>query len=84
MNALFSFIFRLLLVAVGLVVTASVAAVAALAGAVWLVRSGWLRLVGRSAAPLRKSVRPARTGRVPRTSHPDVTDVVAREPSRLL
>jgi hypothetical protein len=91
MTALFSLILRLLLVAAGLVATAAVAAIAALAGAVWLLRSGWLRLTGartlKPRMPARQTggtgaVRGTGPSRMPRGSASDITDVVPREPTR--
>jgi hypothetical protein len=51
MPALISFLVRLLLIAVGLVVAAGVAATAALLLVAWAARAGWSRLTGRPAAP---------------------------------
>ncbi len=51
MHTLLSFIFRLVLVAAGLVLAASVAVVATVLAAGWLLRAGWARLTGREVRP---------------------------------
>jgi hypothetical protein len=94
MNTLFSHVvsvvLRLLVVAAGLVAAAAIAVLAAAFASVLLFRSGWKKLSAKSAALFgrKKSARgvgtsAARRGtsmsRMPRG---DVTDVVARAPSR--
>ena len=87
MQTLFSFVLRVVLFAVGLVLAASFAVAFVLLVAAWALRTAWLRLTGRPGAPLvmrfraadgfrrawRGSAQPQR-----RASDADVTDVEAK------
>ena len=69
MHTLLSVIFRLVLVAAGLVFAASVAVVAAVLAAGWLARAGWARRTGKPVQPFvtRFRMRPSRmASRTPR------------------
>jgi hypothetical protein len=51
MPTILSFVFRLFLLAAGLVFAASLAVVFAVVLALWLLRAGWARLTGRPVTP---------------------------------
>lgn len=51
MNAVFKFLFRLVLIAAGLVFTASLALIAAVLMLLWGVRAVWCKLTGQSVNP---------------------------------
>jgi hypothetical protein len=90
MQGLLTFLVRLVLLAAGLVVAASLAVVVALALAAWGVRYAWARLTGRAVSPFVVHMR-ARRGfeatmaRRPAAVRPaaeigDITDVQAKPP----
>jgi hypothetical protein len=90
MQALFTFLVRLVLLAAGLVVAASLALVVALALGAWALRHAWARLTGRATSPFVFRVYPRRgfesmarrpdaVRSVP-ASIGDVTDVQAKPP----
>jgi hypothetical protein len=60
MQALFTFLVRLVLLAAGLVFAASLAVVVALALAAWGVQYAWARLTGRAVSPFVVHVRARR------------------------
>jgi hypothetical protein len=90
MQALFNVLVRLLLVAAGLVVAASIAVAVALGLTLWAVRYGWARLTGRPITPfvvhinLRRGfesmARRAEPVRPAAREIGDVTDVEAKPP----
>ena len=89
MQGLLAFLVRLVLLAAGLVVAASLAVVVALALAAWGLRYAWARLTGRAVSPFVVHMR-ARQGfesvvRRPAAVRPapeigDITDVQAKPP----
>jgi hypothetical protein len=89
-QTLFTFLIRLLLLATGLLVAASLAVVVTLALAAWGVRYAWARLTGRAVSPFVVHIDPrsgfermARRGAPARPSPReigDVTDVEAKPP----
>jgi hypothetical protein len=90
MQALFTFLVRLLLLVAGLVVAASLTVVVVLALALWGVRYAWARLTGRAVSPFvvrvdprggfeRMAKRSAAVRPSPRDIG-DVTDVEAKPP----
>ena len=90
MQILFTFLTRIVLLAAGLVLAASLAVVVALALAAWGVRYAWARLTGRAVSPFVVHIDP-RSGfeRMARRSAAvkpaareigDVTDVEVKPP----
>jgi hypothetical protein len=90
MQTLFNFLVRLVLLAAGLVVAASLAVIVAVAVALWGLRYAWARLTGRAVNPFVVRVHPrqafdamARRGAGPRAGAReigDVTDVEVKPP----
>lgn len=69
MPTFMNFVFRLFLLAAGLVFAASLAVGAVLLLALWAVRAGWARLTGRPVKPFVFRINPrAGFGRMYRTS----------------
>lgn len=92
MQALFTFLIRLVLLAAGLVVAASLALLVALTLAVWGLRSAWARLTGQAVRPFVVHIDPRRgfepMSRRSEAVKPvsreigDITDVEAKSPRR--
>ncbi len=59
MATVFGFLFRVFLLAAGLVFAASLAVVFVAVLVVWLLRSGWARLTGKTVSPFVVRMRPA-------------------------
>ncbi|TWO72753.1 hypothetical protein FN976_04270 [Caenimonas sedimenti] len=95
MPTILSFVFRLFLLAAGLVFAASLAVVFVIVLALWLLRAGWARLTGRPVMPFVMRMHPRngfamyrRAGAASRTPRADaaplgrVGDVTDVEPKQ--
>lgn len=90
MQTLFTLLIRIVLLAAGLLVAASLAVVVVLALAAWGVRYAWARLTGRVVSPFVVRIDPRRgfesMARRPAAARPaareigDVTDVEVKPP----
>ena len=92
MQAILSFLVRLVLLAAGLVFAASLLVALACFAVFWALRYGWARLTGRPVTPFVMRVDPragfgrvfrpdaAQGGEAPRRELADVTDVQVKEP----